>query len=203
MNHCTKRQALSICGGVLLLTALSPSLAHAQACYNYTTTYATFQASNFSSLNGAQLNPVAGPGTVQMVAGALAMTPESIILPFDQEVKVRFLNENSANSGTLGWFYYDQISGKFVSGGALTDIDGDGVKDWFQPKKAVAPTRANDGLFLQTAGVPMLTIGTAFTDGTPFTSPTPTFPRIPNVISSAFWTWNASTTCGWRMARNW
>ena len=113
-----------------------------------------FTSSDFTSTTAVQISS-AGAQPVQLDTNLVPLDPQKIVLPFDQDVTVKYVYRNAGASHMLGWFYFDQLkqgAHPFVKTDAngndyLADNDGDGIADWFETSKGVSSSRPNDGLF--------------------------------------------------------
>jgi type IV pilus assembly protein PilY1 len=110
-----------------------------------------FTSADFSTSN-AVVVPTSGASAIALDTNQVPLDPQHIVLPFDQDVTVKYVYRNAGASHMLGWFYLDQLKTgtkpfvKTVSGvDTLADWDSDGVPDWFQTAKNTA--RPLDGLW--------------------------------------------------------
>lgn len=115
-----------------------------------------FTAADFSSTTAVQISS-SGLQPVQLDTNLVPLDPQKIVLPFDQDVTVKYVYRNAGASHMLGWFYFDQLKQGpkpfviTVNGqDQLADWDNDGIPDWFQTQKGT--TRPNDGLFHISSG---------------------------------------------------
>ncbi len=123
-------------------------------------------------------NSVQPLGTgLQLNTNLVPFNPQQIILPFTQDLTVKYLYRNAGASHSFGWFYFDQIASFLDSNGKLIDADGDGIADWFQTKKA--PQRPKDGLFHISSGTTpdLLNSALNYSDGG-------TYPHMPNLLET-------------------
>lgn len=166
---------LLLFGALLGIWAL-PARAQSQApvCYNTLDrqTYPQgFRTNDFQTSTQAIIG-----GNVQLNVGAQALDINRIVLPFDQNVRVRYVYRNAGASHTLGWFYLDQLYPTFIdANGNLVDADRDGLYDLFQ--NARTNRRPRNGLWQRTGSnsVPDLLVSPAYSDGG-------TYPHIPNLL---------------------
>ncbi len=71
-----------------------------------------FSASDFTTTTAADILPGAPPsGGIQLDTNLTPLNPEKIVLPFDQDVRVKSVYFNAGATHTFGWFYLDQIDG--------------------------------------------------------------------------------------------
>jgi type IV pilus assembly protein PilY1 len=114
---------------------------------------------------------------LQLNTNLVPFNPQQIILPFTQDLTVKYLYRNAGASHSFGWFYYDQIASFLDSTGKLIDADGDGIADWFQTKKA--PQRPKDGLFHISSGTTpdLLNSSLNYADGG-------SYPHMPNLLET-------------------
>ncbi len=111
--------------------------------------------SGFSSTDFSSSTSVVVPsstGAISLDTNQVPLNPQQIVLPFAQDVDVKYVYRNAGASHMLGWFYYDQLktgSKPFVitTNGvdSLADWDNDGIPDWFQTAKGTS--RPQDGLW--------------------------------------------------------
>lgn len=143
-----------------------PREASTQVCYNNydRQTYTSgFSASDFSSTTAVQFQS----GDVLLNVGIQPLNIEQIVLPFDQNVRVKYVYRNAAASHTLGWFYLDQLGNFLDASGLLKDVDLDGIKDFFQTAKTSSnPKRLYDGLWhiRSWQSLPDLVTGPSYSD---------------------------------------
>src|SRR5262249_12979308 len=151
----------------LLTPANRPFPSGCATCWDDSTTY-TFKTQEVSGIPIAaatnmihiQTVPYPADGSLQIDAqGVKVLNPDQISLPYDESVKVLMVAKGAGNpnSGTLGWFYLDQLNSTLTlnaitynkqfygtdasSNTYLYDCDGDLIKDFFQGPTAAAGTR--------------------------------------------------------------
>src|SRR5262249_34786706 len=73
---------------------------------NQTTYTSGFQATDFTKMVAAEITG----GGVQLNTNLAPLDAQHIILPFDQDLQVKYVYRNAAASQTLGWFYFDQLA---------------------------------------------------------------------------------------------
>ena len=70
-------------------------------------------------------------GYIELDTGSSALDPNSIVIPFDQEISTVFLLENAGYRSSLGWFLYDEAVAKlgYTPAGtvAFSDLQAAGV----------------------------------------------------------------------------
>jgi len=168
--------------GVVLLTRQKKSVATAglsSSCFgnlNATTYSAGFSATDFSSTTAASVTG----GKVQLNTNLTPLDADHIELPFDQNLRIKYVYEEAGYSATLGWFFFDQVQPFLDSSGKLADNDNDGIADFFQSAKGAV--RPRNGIWQITAGqtIPDLLNGAAainYSDGG-------TYARMPNLLES-------------------
>ncbi|HEX2569928.1 MAG TPA: PilC/PilY family type IV pilus protein [Polyangia bacterium] len=159
--------------GLLGTWALPAQAQQGTVCYNTLDqqTYPQgFRTSDFQNVTQAIIS-----GNAQLDVGAQALDINRIVLPFDQNVRVRYVYRNAGASHTLGWFYLDQLIPDFIdTSGNLVDADRDGIADLFE---TAASKRPRTGLWQRTGSnsLPDLLIGSSYSDGG-------TYPHIPNLL---------------------
>lgn len=133
-----------------------------------------FQSSDFITTTAAAILPGAPPaGGIQLDTNLAPLNPERIVLPFDQDVRIKSVYFNAGATHTFGYFYIDQINGK---NGApyyfdeptqtLVDANGNGVPDF------------HEALWQTSGGVaqsPLVRAATSYSDGG-------NYPHIPNLL---------------------
>jgi type IV pilus assembly protein PilY1 len=109
-----------------------------------------FQASDFSVLTAAKIVAGGPPtGGLQLDTGLAPLDSQRIILPFDQNLAVKYVYRSAAASQTLGWFYLDQIAAYLdkpaTDPTAKLKLDTDGVPLFFKALwKITAPNTVPD-----------------------------------------------------------
>ena len=126
------------------------------------------------------ISAVAGTG-LQLNTNLTPLDPNHIVLPFDQDVKVRYVYRNAGASMTLGWFYLDAIQ-SYLNKPATdptadlivgaTDISGNKLYTWFQ----------SGGLWHVSNGQTLPDLVRSATDFKDTTSVT--YPHIPHLLET-------------------
>jgi type IV pilus assembly protein PilY1 len=193
-------------GGFTAVLSLTRSLSRAQsapACYgdiNRQTYTSGFATTDFTATTSVNLG-----GNVQLNTALSPLNPEQIVLPFDQEVKVKSVYFNAGYTHTFGWFYLDQIAGQNgkpyyfdVPTQTLVDANHNGVPDLYE------------ALWVQnSSGTPKLLDGnSSYSDGG-------NYPHIPNLLEPydhtnnptgighiIFQIMNDNSSTGWTMNYN-
>jgi len=91
-----------------------------------------FQTSNAVVVSNGAAQPA------HLDTNLVPLDPQHIVLPFDQDVTIKYVYRNAGASHMLGWFYFDQLKQGAkpfvitVNGvDQLADWDNDGIPDWF------------------------------------------------------------------------
>ena len=133
-----------------------------------------------SFANTTAVSAVSGTG-LQLNTNLAPLDPNHIVLPFDQDVKVRYVYRNAGASMSLGWFYLDAIQGyldkpatdttaDLVVG--ATDVAGNKLYTWFQ----------SGGLWHVSSGQTLPDLVRSATDFKDTTSVT--YPHIPHLLET-------------------
>jgi type IV pilus assembly protein PilY1 len=112
-----------------------------------------FTSSDFTATTAVQISS-SGAQPVQLDTDQVPLDPQKIVLPFDQDLTVKYVYRNAGASHMLGWFYFDQLkqgAKPFVvtTNGVdtLADWDKDGIADWFETTQGSTSNRPQDGLW--------------------------------------------------------
>lgn len=105
----------------------------AQACVgnlNALTYTSGFSAGDFSSTTATDITS----SGLQLDTGLTPLNPEKILLPFDQDIRIKSVYNNAGATHSLGWFYLDDITPTYYNAttGALVDANGNGVADLYE-----------------------------------------------------------------------
>ncbi len=143
-----------------------------------------FQPANLSSA----INATVSNGQIVLVQAP--PDPNNLVLPFDEDVTVKFVGEGAAGafSGMMSWHYMDQLA-PYFAGASPNDVNGDGDPDFLQS------TEMNTVFY---PGAPLASTGVYWMSGTgtgadisaaPAFSDSPAggvMPHVPNFLENTF-----------------